>query len=133
MAAISPTLRAKVGDAALTTGALVGFCLLAGIVVGTSTSMPDNAHLFVDLQTKTYWSPPCIHKDSKEMWFVEKGLFVPSTKASVRQEKLRPAPACRDEGGFYQEGRSLTGELLEWFGILPQQQPRWNADGTWNW
>jgi hypothetical protein len=55
------------------------------------------------------------------------------TMDQAHKTKLRPDPECRDDSGFVQEGRSLSGQLLEAAGLLTAQKSRWNADGSWNW
>jgi hypothetical protein len=47
--------------------------------------------------------------------------------------KLNPDPDCRDQGGFLQDDRSMSGMFLEWIGLLSSIKSRWNPDGTWNW
>ena len=47
--------------------------------------------------------------------------------------KLNPDPDCRDQGGFLQDDRPMSGMLLEWFGLLSPLKSRWSPDGTWNW
>ena len=40
---------------------------------------------------------------------------------------------ARTKAGFSQDGRSLSGKLMERLGMLPPLPSRWNPDGTWNW
>lgn len=128
-----------------------------GFGIGTSRSMPDSAVLYVNEETKTYLSPPCFdavkqeaeaitekmagasieeHKNNPKQ-LVDMFNFLGSsrltTKAEIRRMPYKPDTECRDAGGFMQDGRSLSGLLLEYVGLLPPLPSRWNPDGTWNW
>ena len=103
----------------------VGFTLLAGLGCPSTNTMPSNAEVFVEDDAKTYFAPPCLEQDRPSLRA--------TTADRVHSLKYRPDPKCRDEGGFTQDGRSVTGILFEALGVLPPLPSRWNSDGTWNW
>jgi hypothetical protein len=71
------------------------------------------------------------HRDSLQVVAAEMGMF-PDRISEVHAQNLRADPACRGEGDFTMQGRSVSGLLLERIGILPPQKSRWNPDGSWN-
>ena len=98
---------------------------LAGFFFVPSREMPDNAIVLLDEQNHTYLSPRCAQKEKRE--------YRPARAAEARQSKYEPDKPCRDEGGFRQNTRSITGNLLVRLGMLPPLPSRWNPDGSWNW
>lgn len=56
-----------------------------------------------------------------------------TTIKEVHALKYTPDANSRDNGDFIQEGRSMSGILLEKVGLLPPLKNRWNKYGTWNW
>jgi hypothetical protein len=101
------------------------FTFMAGFYVVPTRDMPDNALVLLDDQTKTYFSPICATKEKKERRA--------STAAEAQRLKYKPDKKCRDESGFSQDTRSLSGRLMERLGMLPPLPSRWNRDGSWNW
>jgi hypothetical protein len=87
--------------------------------------MPDNAVLLVDDAARTYMSPPCLASERPDLRV--------TTNAKANELNYRPDHDCREDGGFFQEGRSMTGILLEAVGVLRPLPSRWTADGQWNW
>ena len=104
--------------------AFAGLGLFLGFGIGSDRSMPANAVLYLDHTSRVYIAPPCV---------TSRGNLAVATAAAAYALKYRPEAKCRDEGGFVQEDRSLTGHLLEKIGILGPVPSRWNADGSWNW
>lgn len=102
------------------------FTFLAGFYIVPTRSLPDNAIVFLDDQSKTYFSPPCAKNAG------EKSLRA-ATAAEVRRLKYQPDQKCGGDAGFRQDGRSMSGNLIERLGMLPPLPSRWNKDGTWNW
>jgi hypothetical protein len=98
---------------------------LAGFFIVPSRDMPDNAVVLLDDQTRTYVSPGCAKQ--------QKGEYRQATAAEARTLNYAPDKKCRDAGGFSQNSRSLTGNLMARLGMLPPLANRWNPDGTWNW
>ncbi len=101
------------------------FTLMAGFFIVPSRTMPDHAIVLLDDQNHTYLSPVCANKEKKD--------YRVSNAAEARKLKYEPDKKCQDEGGFSQDGRSLTGNFCERLGMLPPLPSRWNKDGTWNW
>lgn len=101
----------------------VVFVVGLGIVPAVKTT-PDHATVFVDPAKRVYLCPNCAtNMDGLEI----------VTIGEIRKKGYTPDPVCRDDGDFTQEGRSLTGYVLEKIGLLEPQQDRWNLDGSWNW
>jgi len=101
------------------------FTLLAGFFIMPTRSMPDNAVVLLDDQSHTYVSPLCDQQEGK--------VYRAARAAEARQLNFEPDKKCLDAGGFSQENRSITANLLVRLGMLPPLPSRWNADGTWNW
>ena len=101
------------------------FTLLAGFFIVPTRTMPDNAIVLLDDQNHTYLSPSCANQEKKE--------YRLARAAEAQKLNYEPDKKCRDQGGFSQDTRSLTGNLLGRLGLLPPLPSRWNPDGTWNW
>jgi hypothetical protein len=87
--------------------------------------MPDNAVVLINDQNHPYLSPVCARQEDKQCRI--------GRALEARRLRYEPDIKCRDQGGFRQDGRSYTGQLLEVVGLLEPLPSRWNADGTWNW
>jgi hypothetical protein len=96
-----------------------------GFGIAITQTMPDHAIVLLDDKNHTYLSP--MYAEAK------KSQFRVATAAEAHKLKYQPDNKCRNEDGFIQEDRSLSGYLLVRLGILPPLPSRWNADGTWNW
>ena len=107
---------------------LLGFTLMAGFFIVPSRDMPDHAVVLLDDQNRTYLSPICA---GKEKGLDKKGYRL-SSAGDARKLKYEPDQKCREESGFSQDSRSITGNFLERMGLLPPLPSRWNPDGTWN-
>jgi hypothetical protein len=101
------------------------FTLLAGFFIVPTRTMPDNAMVLLDDQNHTYLSPKCAQP--------EKQAYRLATAAEARKVNYAPDKRCLEAGGFRQDTRSLTGNLMARLGMLPPLPSRWNPDGTWNW
>jgi hypothetical protein len=105
---------------------VVAIVIVSGFGIGSSITTPNHAIVFVDENTATYLSPPCL---PQEEW-----RFYPEMKkGDMKNLILVPGKACIDSGGFVQEGRSVSGIILESLGVLGPLKSRWNTDGSWNW
>lgn len=123
-----------------TTGAWVGsaaFALfLLGFGIDSITYMPDDAALYVDDRTRTYYPPPCVYGES-ECEYDAYGLPVRSrlrgsTNAAAHALGYESDPRCRGASMFFQQNRSFSGQLLVKVGLLWELPRRWNKDGSWN-
>jgi hypothetical protein len=101
------------------------FTFLAGFCLTPTRTMPDNAVVLLDDQSRTYVSPGCANQEKKD--------YRPSRAAEAQKLHYEPDKTCQDSGGFRQEQRSMSGNFLVRIGLLPPLPSRWNADGTWNW
>ncbi|MGB0835407.1 MAG: hypothetical protein ACPGR2_12875 [Psychrobium sp.] len=102
------------------------FLFIAGFGLGTTISAPDYALVYIDERTETYLSPACIPSEQLK-------LLPEMTKGDIKDLTLAPNEACVDSGGFVQDGRSISGKILETLKIIPPLKSRWNDNGTWNW
>jgi len=103
----------------------LGAYFLTGIT--TMETMPSNALLLVDDETREYFSPPCIEDVPRE--HVERMRAVEAVE--VRFD-YKPNVDCRDSAGFTGTETSLLRKIAERFG-LPKKLSRWTADGDWRW
>ncbi|NGZ97288.1 MAG: hypothetical protein CV089_14420 [Nitrospira sp. WS110] len=105
---------------------LIGTLLLffLGLGIKTSVVMPEHAIVLVDSAKRVYLAPRCVLE-------TQIGL-TRTTIGEARQAGLKPDPVCRDTGAFTQEGRSLSGILLEKIGILSPLQLPWRPDESSN-
>lgn len=112
---------------------------LAGCTV--SGSMPSNAELWADPDTKLYVSPPCKARDPVRYASFTQPIRNGDVKASWdawRTDKsvarFAPEPRCRDARFNPPRGLAAgpSGGFTETRTIF-QKSTRWNADGTWNW
>lgn len=103
--------------------------LFIGFGIGRETVISSsNAIVVANEKDNTYLSLPCVpdvHGNGlKDRWMMR--------LEEARIIGLKPDPNCVNEGGFIQQERSLSGQVLELIGILPPIPPRLNPDGTWN-
>lgn len=110
---------------------------LFGLSIGTVFTCPDNALLLIDEGRGEYFAPPCLmhteyNKSEKIFEFAQKNNLKVLQRKEILRKNLNPNVECREENGFIEDGRSISGRLLEKIGILPKFESRWNSDGTWN-
>ena len=111
-----------------------GGFILTGLVVfgysgGAIYPAPEHVKVLVDPITRLYYAPPCAAYHNEDL----RRRLELSTLRQVDQFGYKPHQGCVNEGAYIQEGRSLTGQLLQTIGLLPPIRSRWNADGSWNW
>ena len=100
--------------------------LLTAIGFGVTSvqAAPDHALVYVDIQNREYFAPPCVGQTS--------GLLV-MTLGQVHDVDYEPNRDCVNAGAFQGNTRSLIAKLLESMGVLSSPASRWNSNGTWNW
>jgi hypothetical protein len=112
------------------------FLLIFGFGIGSSTHMPKHALLLVNDETKEYFAPPCLmefgYNDVKTIYQFGRQKNFRVVSAKEVGMPYRPNSECRESNGYFQDGRSVSGMLLEKIGLLPKENSRWNPDGTWN-
>ena len=99
--------------------------LLFGFGVETGSVAPDHALVLADAKERTYFAPSCVSAQRRQAL-----LQIPLAQA--HKQGLSADRTCVNESGFTEEGRSVSGRLLEFLGVLPMRPKRWNSDGTWN-
>jgi len=108
--------------------------IVAGLGIGTIDSMPPYAVVFLDDTSKTFIALPCIEewrsRQTKTVDFVWRG-----TAGDARRLGYEIDLACRDAGGYSEDGRSLTGIILVKLGVLEPLTHWWDwpyrtEDGT---
>lgn len=115
----------KLGTLLASVTAGMGFLFYLGFGIGASVAVPEHAIVIIDTNKKLYFAPPCVPERMR--------YFPLITIGQARKLGFNPDAACRDAGGFVQEARSLSGQLLQKLGVLSLLRSRWNADGSWNW
>ena len=125
----------------VTNGVALGAAVFAlGFGIETTIAPPDHARVLVDVANGYYVSPPCIEtygrtlKDWERVRNFLKEIRLGEVRATNRRrvEPIRPWRECGAHP-FNQEGRSLSGYILETIGILPDLESRWTKDGSWRW
>lgn len=102
------------------------FFFYLGLGLETGKSAPKHSLVFVDTANAIYIAPPCVSPEKA-------GSYEQVTIQVARERKLEPDDNCRNAGGFVQEGRSVSGRLIERLGLIKPLKSRWNEDGSWNW
>lgn len=100
-----------------------------GFVFGTVLTPPNNASVWVNDTQKQFVPPP--FRDNNPS--IAPALSRLATYGDVRALGYRAEPNCNKQSCWAQDGRSLSGKLLQAAGLLRPVRMRWNADGTWNW
>jgi hypothetical protein len=124
----------KIGSFILT---LLVIMIGIGFTIEYSSVCPGYSLILVNEEISEYYAPPCIMNygyDKIEDIYLfarENNLHVYTMK-ELKGKKIRPNPACRDRGGFSEDGRSILGAYLEDLGLLPELKKKWNTNGTWN-
>jgi hypothetical protein len=95
-----------------------------GFAITPSIDAPPDALVHVDAASKAYLAPSCRQISS---------AFGITTIANAKKLGYAPDARCAEQGGFVQPGRSLSGRLLQKFGLIEPLPARWNANGSWNW
>lgn len=116
---------------------ILGVIFLFGFAIGTITTTPDSAFVFIDEEAKLYYAPPCImeygfNDENMILFFAFDHELNFKRFSEIKGKGYNPDYECRNIGGFVNEGRSLSGGLLEISGLLPKSISRWNDNGTWN-
>ena len=121
-------MRAEISEVAMRWGVgllvVIAALFVFGFQVGSLNTIPGHALVIVDAVSKTYYAPICLESIDRRSQSV-----VSCEKA--KDLGFSPDPECREIGAFVQEGRSLSGSLLEKLGLLDPIESRWNDDGTW--
>ena len=110
------------GLQAVVTG--IVFLFLIGLGISSTKTMPKNTIILLDHTNKQFLAPACV---------LDPSYYSVATVHEAHELNYHANPNCRDQGAFGQEGRSLSGIMLEKLGLLSPLQSRWNADGSWNW
>jgi hypothetical protein len=99
--------------------------LAIGFGVGSIDLAPPYAVVFIDDSSKTYIALPCIdewqHRATTVVDVVRRGTVRDAIQLGYRKDDR-----CREAGGFQEDGRSLSGLILERVGILSPLEPWWD-------
>jgi hypothetical protein len=100
------------------------FCI--GFSIGSNSSMPDYARVYIDDDAKTYLALPCLAE-----WQSRKSdtiaLLRLGTAAESRKLNYQPDKNCRDTGAFFGEDSSLSKNFLIRLGILQPIREWWDG------
>jgi hypothetical protein len=115
---------------------IVVILIIIGFQIKPITGSPDNALLFFNDETKEYYAPPCLmeigYNDIESIYNFGR---LNNIRVAIHKDVVspyKPNVECRDNSGFFQEERSLSGMLLEKIGLFSKTKSRWNPDGSWN-
>jgi hypothetical protein len=107
---------------------------LIGFGIGSTDMMPYYAVVFLDDTNKTFIALPCIDewrsRPTTTVDVVRRGTAGEAYKLGYKVDD-----ECREAGGYVEDGRSLTGLVLAWLGVLPPLAHWWDRpyrteDGT---
>lgn len=97
---------------------------IGGFVIGSVGPIPSNAIVYIDEKSNTYYSPLSLDQNK----VTELNLKRATLKTTHGSE---PNEDDKQNGYFQQEGRSLSGMLLEKIGVLPKLRDRVDSNGDW--
>lgn len=98
----------------------------AGFATGSVGPISDNAIVYIDEKTDTYYSP--LSLDQSRVTELD---LKHATLKTAQTFGYKANEEDKQNGYFQQEGRSLSGKLLERIGILPKLADRIGPDGNW--
>ena len=108
----------------ITAGGVV-VLLILGQSITSLEIIPSYALVFIDDSSKTYIALPCIdewqHRSTQVVDIVRRGTVGDAVKLGYK-----PDEGCRQAGGFREDGRSLSGRILERIGILSPLEHWWD-------
>lgn len=108
----------------------LAFAIVLALIVGFGVemfeAMPDNAIVFVDKSTKTYFG---YTTGLEEKSFGRE--LMKSTYSEARAKGYEPDKLSEAREEFMGYDRKLITYCLAKIGLLPDLH-RWNSDGTWN-
>ena len=94
------------------------FLLFLGLYIQVCVSIPDDAIVYVDTHTNTYYAPPCLSSKDK--------VNLHEIKISeAHQLGYKPDRDCVNQGGFSLPCRTLLSKILEDIGILEPKEFTW--------
>ena len=100
-----------------------------GLIPQTVETPRPNAVVFASDGDMLFVTPPYLQLHPELVSIYNR----PTTYGDARAAGYKAEPGCNEAQCWSQDGRSLTGRLLERLGLLPQLRSRWNSDGSWNW
>ena len=107
---------------------LLGILFILGFGVGSFKFAPDNACVLVVDETRKFY--PCVDEYFKFM-DIYKYEYKKTTYKEAKKSGYIIDRDVKEQGYFMQEGRSLSGKLLQKIGILSPIKSKWNPDGSW--
>jgi hypothetical protein len=107
---------------------MAGILFVLGFGFHTSKYAPDHALVYVTPETNFFY--PAIPEYAEFMKQNEYDYKAITLKEAHKYNKIIDRDA-KERGYFFQEGRSVSGLLLEYIGLLPKQKSRWDEDGNW--
>jgi hypothetical protein len=97
-----------------------------GLTFGSVGFVPDNAIVYVDTNTKEFYSPLSLSQEKVTNLGLKKSTFGQAETLGYQINE-----DDKQNEYFQQEGRSLTGIFLEKIGILPHLRDRVDSEGNW--
>jgi hypothetical protein len=103
----------------------VAAVLVVGLGIGSVAEMPGHAPVYMDDSSRTFLAAPCAAE-----WRTRTGVQPDAvrlgTAAEARHLQYSPDEICRKTGMHSPSDRSVTGHVLELFGVLPPLKQWWN-------
>jgi len=118
---------------------IFGLLFYIGLQLDSFKITPDNAIIFIDHSKKLYFSPLCVYQklpstneqlldlEFPKFFYLESGKY-----RDIKNKGFNTPGNCKGTKYWFQENRSMSGELLQNLGILKPLPARWNPDGSWN-
>ena len=103
----------------------VAAVLVGGLAIGTVAEMPGHAPVYMDDSSRTFLAAPCV-AEWRTRTGVKPDAVRPGPVAEARYLKYSPDEICRKSGMHSPSDRSVTGHLLELFGVLPPLKQWWD-------
>lgn len=97
-----------------------------GLTIGSTGIIPDNAIVYADTNKNVFYSPLSLTQDKVTALGLKKSTIKNAEELGYKMDE-----GDKQNRYFQQDGRSLTGSILERVGILPKLKDRVDSNGNW--
>lgn len=104
---------------------LIAGLFYIGFGIGSEETIPPYARVYLDDDTKTYFSLPCLEEWQRRQTATLSFADL-STYGQAIALKYTPDPICREAGGFRGRPSSLSRMILEKVGVLSPLEQWWD-------
>jgi hypothetical protein len=95
---------------------------LIGFGIGGIDVIPSTAPVYIDDEDRTYSALPCFPPSQMDT----PGPLRLGTVKQAKELGFKPDPQCVNQGHHAKDGRSVSGQLLQKFGVLPTLRHWWD-------